>query len=191
MNLDLNSLVWGETSGAKTAPVFVRELTPEDDALLALPRNVAKRAPIKNLRARHHYSARLVASGEFTVPQVAAMTGYSESALHSMVHGDPSFQELVAFYKVQVEDVYLGLGARMAGLANDAAAILSERLEEDPKSFTNNMLRELMKDGADRTGFGPSSTQNTNVNVNFAEKLQLARERRQRMIDVTPQQAAE
>lgn len=171
MNLELN-LFQNLAGGMSTAPAFARNLTREDKLLEDV---VTPKAEIKALRARHHSAARLIAGGN-KVEEVAAITGYTRNTLNVLL-GDPTFQELCAHYAVADADTYISTNARLAALANDALAVLQDRIETQDEKFRTGELIEIAKLGADRTGHGPSSTQNTNINVGFAERLQLARER--------------
>lgn len=137
-------------------------------------------APLKRLSERHHALARCLAGG-MSEANAAITCGYVQSRV-SILKADPAFQELLAFYREDVESKYLDMHGVLAGLSLDAATELRERLEEDmnadEKKITLNALIELTKLGADRTGFGPqSSSTNLNVNVDMASKLQSARER--------------
>jgi hypothetical protein len=98
----------------------------------------------------------------------------------SILKADPAFQELLAFYRADVSDKYLDMHGVLAGLSLDAAMELRVRLEDDiqadEKKIPVNQLMELTKLGADRTGFGPQSSQ-LNVNVDLAGRLEAARKR--------------
>jgi len=157
--------------------VQVRELDEGDVALLADERGV-KAPALKRLSERHHALARCLASG--MEPGDAAITcGYVTSRV-SILQADPAFQELLAFYRQSVDTKYLDMHGVLAGLSLDAAMELRERLETDieaeEKKVSVGQLIELTKLGADRTGFGPQSSQ-VNVNVDLAGRLQAARER--------------
>jgi hypothetical protein len=168
------------TSGRAAQPldaVQVRELTEEDLALLADERGT-KAPPLKRLGERHHALARCLASG-MSPANAAISCGYVGSRV-SILLADPAFKELLEFYRADVNDKYLDMHGVLAGLSLDAAMALRERLEDDatldePK-MTVGQLTELVKLGADRTGFGPQSSQ-VNVNVDLAGRLQAARER--------------
>jgi hypothetical protein len=157
--------------------VQVRELDDVDVALLGEEKG-SKAAPLKRLSERHHALARCLASG--MAPGDAAVTcGYVSSRV-SILQADPAFQELLHFYRQNVETKYLDMHGILAGLSADAAMELRERLEADiqadEKTMSTGQLIELTKLGADRTGFGPQSSQ-VNVNVDLAGRLQAARER--------------
>lgn len=155
--------------------VLDRPLTEED--LSALEKDRGTRAPnLQRLTHRHHRLARTLAEG-IEAGQAAIMCGYSVSRV-SILQADPTFKELVLFYRSQVEESFLGLQERLAGLAETAADILQDRLEETPDEFDSEDLRKLVALGADRTGHGPTSTQNHNHTLGFAARLEAARARR-------------
>lgn len=163
---------------------LVRELEEGDLALLAEERGV-KASPVKRLSERHHALARAIASGS-KPGEAAAITGY-DNARVSVLLSDPAFKELVIFYREDVERRYAGLHEVMAGMSVDAALLIRERLEEEGGKIPLGELREIVKLAADRTGYGPSSKQEVNVNVNLATRLEEARKRiAQRTIDLTP-----
>lgn len=168
------------TSGRAAKPVDaveVRELGEADIALLETERGV-KAPPLKRLGERHHALARCLASG-MSPANAAISCGYAPSRV-SILQADPAFRDLLAFYRADVNDKYLDMHGVLAGLSIDAAMELRERLEEDmaaeDKKMSVTALIELTKLGADRTGFGPQSSQ-LNVNVDLADRLQAARER--------------
>lgn len=166
----------GRASKPLTA-VQARELDSVDVALLAEEKG-SKAPALKRLSERHHALARCLASG--MEPGDAAITcGYVASRV-SILQADPAFQELLAFYRQDVNTKYLDMHGVLAGLSLDAAMELRHRLEDEmesnEKKFNVTALIELTKLGADRTGFGPQSSQ-VNVNVDLAGRLQAARER--------------
>lgn len=168
------------TTGRASKPlsaVQVREIDACDIALLGEEKG-SKAPALKRLSERHHALARCLASG--MEESAAAVTcGYVLSRV-SILKADPAFQELLAFYRADVSSKYLDMHGVLAGLSLDAAMELRERLEidieADEKKISVTQLMELTKLGADRTGFGPQSSQ-LNVNVDLAGRLQAARER--------------
>lgn len=165
------------TSGRAAKPLeieFVRALEPADLPLLQLERGTTP-SPIKRLRERHHALARNLASG-MTESDAAAICGY-DIARVSILKGDPTFRELIEFYREDVTKQYAQLHETLAGMSLDAALLLRERLEEKGEDIAIDKLIEVVKMGADRTGFGPSSKQEVNVNVNLASRLEEARKR--------------
>lgn len=157
--------------------VQIRDLDEVDVALLAEEKG-AKAPPLKRLSERHHALARCLASG-MAEGDAAVTCGYVSSRV-SILKADPAFQELLAFYRQDVNVKYLDMHGVLAGLSLDATMELRERLEADieadEKKISVGQLIELTKLGADRTGFGPQSSQ-VNVNVDLAGRLQAARER--------------
>lgn len=167
-------------------PEFVRELAPADLSLLSGPRG-SRPSPLKRLADRHHQLARLLAGGE--KEGVAAMAVGLDGARVSNLKADPLFQELLEYYRGQVNEVYRDLHSHLAAIAIDAAEEIRTRLEENGEKIPLDKLTELVKMGADRTGFGPAtkSTQ-MNIHVDLAARLESARarvaERRQLTIEV-------
>ena len=161
----------------------VRELTEADLGMLALGRPTAQPPAVKQIRDSHHAVARCLAQG-MRPGQVSIITGYSLSRI-SILQADPSFRELLLFYREPVGEAFADLQVRMASLSLDALEILRERMLDSPEDFNPSQLLDIMKAGADRTGHGPS-TKNTQVNVNIdlAARLESAR-RRAGIIDGT------
>ena len=127
---------------------------------------------IKSLRATHHKLAQCLAMN-FSNAEASISTGYSPSRI-SILMGDPSFQELLAFYKDKKRDVFVDVQQRMAGFATDAVEVLQERLAESPEKFTNKDLNELIKTTADRGGHSPvnrSETKNINLTAADLDKM--------------------
>lgn len=154
---------------------LVRDLTESDLALLATERGV-KPTHVQRITERHHALARCLATG-MSAGEAALVTGYTSSRI-SVLKGDPAFEELIAFYTraegVEVQD----LQTKMTALAKDTITELQERLELEPEKFSASELHDQFKLVADRSGFGPKSTQtNVNVNVNLGDRLRAARER--------------
>lgn len=157
------------------AAVVVRELQQADLAVLETERGVKPQA-LTRLRERHHALARALASG-MTEGEAAAVTGYDNSRI-SILKSDPAFQELLSFYRADVNAKYVEMHEILAGMSKDAALLLREKLEDEPDDLSVNQLLEITKMGADRTGHGPSSTSTqVNVHVNMADRLEAARQR--------------
>lgn len=156
-------------------PVIVRELQGSDLALLSVEKGSTAK-PIKRISDRHHALARNLASG-MGEGEAAIICGLSISHV-SILKADPTFKELLEFYRADVTKEYLGLHERLANVAGTALDELQSRLEEEPEKLTVGQLLAVTQMGADRTGFGPQSSQtNVNVNVDMASRLQAARER--------------
>lgn len=164
-------------------PKIERELQSSDMEVLK-EEHSTKPLPVKKLRQRHHALAKLVAQGT-PVGDAAIIVGYSNSRV-SILQADASFAELVKFYKKQTDEIYYGLHERLSNLSKDSADELHQRLEDSPKDFTQGQLMELVKMGADRTGHGVSVSQNIDIKVGLAEKLEAGRRRLDDLKNVTP-----
>lgn len=166
----------------------VRELRDSDLVLLASNASI-KPIEIKKLSERHHALARLIAAG--TRPyEAAAITGYHPTRV-SVLLTDPTFQELVEFYRDKVDGQFLDVMDQIAGLSKDALLELRSRLEDNPEEFTIKALQEVITMTLDRSGYGPTHKQITEVNINLAARLEEGRRRaleaRRAMIrDITP-----
>jgi len=152
----------------------------EDDLVLLQDEKGSTAPALKRLSERHHALARCLASG-MEDGATSNACGYVASRV-SILKADPAFQELVAFYRNEVESKYLDMHGVLAGLSLDAAMELRERLElemqAEDKTMTIGQLAELTKLGADRTGHGPQTSQtNLNINVDMASRLEAARKR--------------
>lgn len=166
------------TKGRASVPLsaeMVRPLVEADLELLKVERGI-KPQPLKRLSQRHHALARSLASG-IGPGEAAMMVGIAGSSV-SILLGDPSFQDLLKFYSEEKDRQYADMHARLAGLSEDAAELLQQRLEEKPDEVSTGQLMQIVQLGADRTGHGPA-TKNTNVNINIgmADKLEAARKR--------------
>lgn len=174
LGLDLNA----PGAGRKTRTLTIgepRALTPAD---LAMP-NIAPAPPkpLKAIRDSHHALARCLATG-MSEGDASLTTGYSPGRI-SVLKADPQFQELLAFYRTQSTEIVADFRARMADLGMDALAELRDRLEEDPDKFSEGLLKEIVRDMADRTGHAPQRgpTAVTQINVNLTDRMAKARER--------------
>jgi len=131
---------------------------------------------LNRVTERHHSLARCLASGMKNW-ESAIVTGYTPAAI-SLLKGDPTFRELVRFYSDKTDAVYADMHKHLAGMSIDAAVELRERMEKEPETLSAGQLMELIKLGADRTGYGPATTQTQlNIHVNMADRLKVARER--------------
>lgn len=179
------------TTGRQAQPVeyeILGELTPVDLSLLDGERGT-KPTALKRISERHHALARHIAGG-MRLGEAAVVTGYDIARI-SILQSDPSFMDLVKFYKAEADVAYQDAHIAAAGLKLDVINELQERLEEHPEKFKTGELTELFKSLADRTGQGPSSTQKLDIHVGLGERLEAARKRVEaRTIDVTPTQEA-
>lgn len=173
--LDLSPRVGRGRQAVDLHAEFTRELTTAD---LAMPPAASSQpAKIKALRDSHHGLARVLATG-ISESEASAITGYSPSRI-SILKADPTFKELLEFYRMRGEAVVTDFRERMAITGMTALQVLQERLEDDPEEITAGTLREIVKDMADRTGHAPPKgpTNVTNVNVELGDRMAKARER--------------
>lgn len=169
------------TRGRAAKPItfcVTREIDSSDLDLMHTEKG-SKAPALKRLGDRHHALARCLSSG-MKEGDAAIACGYVLSRV-SILKEDPAFKELLEFYREDVDKQYRDMHARLAGISADAADELHERLEAEmqaeEKNFSVGQLLEVIKLGADRTGHGPQSNQNVNVNVNLANRLEQARRR--------------
>lgn len=156
-----------------------RALTAGDIARLEQPVGAVVE-PIKKVSQRHHSLARCIAMG-MNYTEAALTTGYGYVRIASLMQ-DKLFQELIAFYKAEVADVFRANAEQLQGLTNEALTELRERLENSPDKISTRDMIAIAQLAADRSGHGPQSTQ-TNVNVNLSERMKNARERKPPVID--------
>ena len=175
MDIDFDSLRTRGRAPKAVNGAVVRALDATDLACLGAEKG-STASPLKRISERHHALARNLAGG-MPEGEAAIVCGYDLSRV-SILKADPTFQELLAFYRKDVQNAYRGLHDRLFGLAMDAVEELSDRLEQTPETLSVGQLIEVAKMGSDRTGFGPQSQQtNVNVNVDLASRLEAARKR--------------
>lgn len=155
---------------------YVRDMTPEDLEELAGPREVRLPA-VKRLRYTHHRLARMVALGQKGV-DISQLAGFSQSRL-SILSNDPAFQELVEFYKTQVDEIFADAAEEIADMGMDYMRELYNRFEQDPESFSKKELyefgsghlnRTILPDKSKGTPQGGSSTPAVkNININLVQ----------------------
>lgn len=174
LNLDIAALT---RPGRKPAPLTFeveRELTPDDLELLAEARDIEP-APLKKVTERHHALARALASG-MSEGEAAALTGYDRSRV-SILKASPAFRELLDLYRDRADAEFAEMHSTLAGLSKDAALELRDRLENNPEDLTVGQLLQTLQLAADRTGFGPTSKQETTVTLDLGARLEAARKR--------------
>lgn len=156
---------------------FVRALRPEDLPLLSVEGLGAVRTnSLKRLSDRHHALARTIAAGH-KLSDAAIICNYEMAYIYAL-QTDPTFKELVNFYRTMEDHVMRSNLERLAGVAADALDLLQERMEVKPDGVSNGQLIEIAKMGADRTCNGPqSSSVQININANLADRLKAAREK--------------
>lgn len=148
------------TTGRRAVPVEAvkkRDLTPADMAILGGPdaRPTALPRPIDKLRERHHALARALAGG-MSNEEAAIVTGYDPGRISTLTR-DPSFSALLDFYRGNLQAVFADLHQRMAGLSLEASNKLSDLLEDDENKLSANVLLDILKATADRTGYAPKT----------------------------------
>jgi hypothetical protein len=174
VDFDLNPRTTGRASVPLEA-VYIRDLTVADIALLETERGI-KPPIIKKLRDSHHSLARSLAAG-MRPAEASMVTGYSLSRI-SILQADPTFQELLAFYRENTDAIYTDVHERMSTLSMEALEELRERLHDTPEQLSPMSLLEIVKTLSDRTGHGPSSKSTVlSVNVDLAGRLERARAR--------------
>jgi hypothetical protein len=148
----------------------VRDLAPHEEA----DRRVITPA---RLRDSHHAVAKLLAKGLRPL-EVAMQTGYALSRI-SVLQMDPAFKELIEFYRRDEDAVSAELEAQFELVARDVKAVIHDRVLDEPDNIPTSQLMELFKTFADRAGYAPISRSiNKNVNLNYGERLDAARKRK-------------
>lgn len=188
LDLEIAALTGPGRRPAQLEYSVVRPLQGADLALLAANAGIEP-ISIKKLSERHHALARLLASGAAPA-EAAIITGYELSRV-SVLRGDPSFVELVEFYREKVDVEFSDTISQLAGMSKDIILELRRRIEDAGEEISTRELRELLTAGLDRTGFGPTHKQVQEVNINLSSRLDEARRRaleaRREMIrDITP-----
>jgi hypothetical protein len=165
------------TRGRAAVPLsaeFVRELEAVDLELLSAEKGSSAPA-LKRISERHHALARALAGG-MSKSEAALVCNYDISRI-SILLADPSFQELMAFYKIEKDRAFRSVQDKMAGINSDALDILQDRIEDEPDKLSVGQILQIITITSDRTGNGPSSTQTVNVNEGMANRLEEARKR--------------
>lgn len=155
----------------------IRPIAREELHRIAAPRDKSASIP-QRLRESHHLIARLIAYGH-ELQAVAIMTGYSYNRVTQLALA-PAMVEQIALYRKDFQgkvdeqiDTFAHLAVQNMIAAerqiNDAIADADEENELLPL----RELREIVKDRADRFGYGKHTT-STNVNVDFASRLEAA-----------------
>lgn len=187
LGLDLVSLTSRGRKPSRIEGEIVRPVEEADIATLSLPAPGA--IPIKRLSERHHQLARMLARG-VRGEEAAVALGYDPARV-SILRSSPAFEELLSFYRSQLDAEFADFGEAIRGLSADAVLILRERLEEAPEEATLGQLLEIAKFGSDRTGYGPQSKQEVTVKTDLGARLAAARarlvEQQQRTIGAIPE----
>lgn len=140
----------------------IRELTLEDLAAPQTRPALAPKSSIDRILGFHHAQARMIAEGK-TLGQIAAVLGTSVNRLNTLLV-DPAFEELVEYYRSQLEDVYLNTHMKASQVARLAMDRLMERLEVDSEKISTNQLREIAQGMLDRTDLPPKAA-NAQINA--------------------------
>jgi hypothetical protein len=167
---------------------FVRNLTEEDLSNLSAERGVQKPrelSSLKMLSERHRNLARLLAMGK-SDNECSIITGYTASRI-SVLKSDPAMKNLIKHYSEEKDIVFVQAHEKMAQVTSTALDVLQERLE-DPEQvgeMSTSQLLQIIEVSADRSGLGPSSKSEVQVNLNIADRLEAARRRvhEQRVIE--------
>jgi hypothetical protein len=148
----------------------VRELSPDEGEVTNhLP-------PLKRLRDSHHAVAKLVARGMSNM-QVSLQTGYHPARV-SQLQNDPTFKELVAFYRKDGDTVAQEMEAMFLAVGRDFMQEHLERLHDTPEDFSPAELREAVRLYVDRAGFAPIQRSiNKSVTRHIGERLDEAKKR--------------
>lgn len=158
---------------------IARELTEADVARLADTRASVPqvRGPIERLTQKHHLLARYMAKG-FTAEHASILSGHSPGYA-STLKGDPTFEDLLAYYMGESEEFQELARMKLEGISMAVMDELLDRLEDDEirRKLPTAALESLIKTTADRTGLGPQTKTEANVTVGIADRLEAARKR--------------
>ena len=157
----------------------VLELSLDDLGLLPLTNSQGSGAApvptVKTLRDSHHAVARLLARGHKDIA-VAHATGYTPARI-GQLKADPTFQNLVEHYRSDERLARAELTDRLLEVNLDVLQEIQRRLDAEPETFVIRDLLETLRTTADRSGYGPKSTTDINLNVGMADRLEQARQR--------------
>lgn len=168
--------------GAIAEPLLLevtRELTQED--LLRLGESPKVAVPVlQKLRAQHHRQAQLLAQGK-SLKEVAAIVGCTSQRLVQL-QNDPTFSELVSYYKEQniaalLEDS-VRLQAKIVDVGEMAVDELAVRLEDDAQRahMSTANVRQIAEFAMDRTVAPPKAAPNVMqppaaITINFGTPI--------------------
>lgn len=146
---------------------YVRDLEPSDLEALKLPRGSTPPSLVR-IHSTHHALARCLALG-MSNNQAAQITGYSASRI-SILKSDESFKALVEDYRAETKSIVADAQFRMAGDFLMAQEMLHDLMEANPETFTPQMLIEIIKMYADRTGHGPGQKISMDIKKDFIDR---------------------
>lgn len=155
----------------------ILEVRPLATSDLASLRTRVARDPIKRIRDRHHHIAWLLALGK-THWEIAAECRISPSRI-SLYLRDPAFMEIVELKRREVQEsrreVVDALTAKSTEAMHLAEDEVIRRVKDDPSSIHIRDLNRITTDRMDRFGYGKHTTSdNRNINLNFAANLEAA-----------------
>lgn len=179
----------GQGRMLKRPEIFgVRELTQEE--VETAPR--AKTPGPKVLRDHHHRIARLFAMG-MRNGEIAQLTGFSPTRLH-IIRQSPAMDQLVEDYR---KDVHGEWREEVKGYYEEADRLRTNSLrqigqqldsaDETGEALPISTLLRIHDSLADRTGY-PKRKENVNLNIDFADRLEKARLRSAKVIELHPSQ---
>lgn len=129
---------------------------------------------VAELRTSHHLLAKTLAEG-VDPTAAAARCGMTIGRLRKL-QDDPTFQELLEYYKGQQEELFSHVKDRLAALGMSFVDVLQERLLDKPEKFTNRELMDFAKDFLERTiapskAAAPSGGTNApvQISINFVK----------------------
>lgn len=191
MGLDLGNIrKRGRVTANLPIPLDVRPLTAEQ-VLAASQREAGIKADaIERLSSRHHSIAKAIAAGAKT-SEVAARFGLTASRV-STLKADGTFGDLVEFYRAKGDMIFEMVHERLAGVSYDSLEELSARLTDPDQvaEMETETILKIIQVTADRSGHAPKRVEEKNINVNFGDRLEAARERARSMntINITAEE---
>lgn len=188
----------GRSARADLEVTVVRSLGEEDiPALESAQAIVSAGKPTgpAQLKSAHHQVARLLAEGREIV-DVALITGYTPQYIHSLKQGQ-DFQELMKYYSVQREQIFVDTLERMRQLGITTLERLQVQLDDDACVWTKRELMEmaelmLLKPHQGHSqGPGGSAPAGPSVvvNVKFTRAAEQPELEPEPMLDITPSRA--
>lgn len=132
----------------------------------------------ERIRDSHHNVARLAASG-LAQNEIASRCGFTPSRI-SMLLQSPAMQELVSYYRAQVNEAWSANRDHYFELVFSnmvkAERMIADQLDDAEEGATAPKLKDLItiaRDGADRTGYMKKEAR-LNVSASFASQLEAA-----------------
>ena len=164
---------------------ITKDLTRADLAKGATADLGFKAPTLALIRDIHHKVAELLASGLRPI-EVSRITGMSSVRI-SVIKNDPTFIELLKFYREGQQEEAVKDVNRLQMLSRTAVGELQSRIEERPEEMKTADVLKIAAFGADRTGHGPSTTVNQRVAVLTADDvLRLKQEAHSHGVKIIP-----